>query len=59
MHYYKKANKFADALARRGALLAQDFSIFIQPLDDVALLLSLDSVGTLYDHLVPSSLEAL
>ena len=59
MHCYREANKCADALARRGALLTQDFSIFIQPPDDVALLLSLDSVGTLYDHFVPFTLEAL
>ena len=59
MHCYREANKCADALARRGALLTQDFSIFIQPPDDVALLLSLDSMGTLYDHFVPFTLEAL
>ncbi|KAK7816281.1 hypothetical protein CFP56_044172 [Quercus suber] len=59
MHCYREANKCADTLARRGALLAQDFSIFMFPPDDVALLLSLDSVGTLYDRFVPSSLEAL
>nr|POE70822.1 putative ribonuclease h protein [Quercus suber] len=27
-HYYKEANKCADALARRGALMDQDFTIF-------------------------------
>ena len=44
-HCYREANKCADALARRGALLSQDFIIFLDPPSDVALLLSLDSVG--------------
>lgn len=30
-HCYREANKCTDALARRGALLAQDFSIFMDP----------------------------
>ena len=29
-HCYKEANKCADTLARRGALLSQDFSIFLE-----------------------------
>ena len=41
-----------------GALLSQDFSIFLGSPLDVAFLLSLDSTGTLYDHFVPSILEA-
>ena len=57
-HCYREANKCADALARRGALLSQDFSILIFPPPDVALLLSLDSAGALYDRFVPSVLEA-
>lgn len=56
---YREANKCANALARRGSLPAQDFSIFIQPHNDVTLLLSLDFVGTLHDRFVLSSLEAL
>ena len=57
-HCYREANKCADALARRGALLSQDFSILIFPPSDVAFLLSLDLVGALYDRFVPSVLEA-
>ena len=49
-HCYREANKCADALARRGALLPQDFVIFLEPPSDVSLLLSLDAIGTLYDH---------
>jgi len=57
-HCFQEANKCADALPRRGALLSQDFSIFIDPPPDVVFLLSLDSAGALYDHFVPSVLEA-
>ena len=57
-HCYREANKCADALARRGALLSQDFSILIDPPPDVAFLLSLDSARALYDRFVPSVLEA-
>ena len=53
-HYYQEANKCADALARKGALLSQDFVVFVEPPSDVALLLSFDSVGTMYDHHVYS-----
>ena len=56
-HCYREANKCADALVRWGALLGQDFSIFLEPPPDVAFLLSLDSAGTLYDCFVPSVLE--
>ena len=49
-HCYREANKCANTLARRGALLPQDFVIFLEPPSDVSLLLSLDAVGTLYDH---------
>ena len=37
-HCYREANKCADALARRGALLSQDFVIFHYPPADLALL---------------------
>ena len=56
-HCYKETNKCADAFARRGALLSQDFLIFHStntnpppppPAVDVALLVSLDAVGTMY-----------
>ena len=57
-HCYREANKCADTLARWGALLGQDFSVFLEPPPDVAFLLSLDSAGTLYDRFVPSVLEA-
>ena len=42
----------------QGALLSQDFSIFLDPPFDVAFLLSLDLVGTLYERFVPFVLEA-
>ena len=32
MHYFREGNKCADNLARRGALLDQDFVVFIHPL---------------------------
>ena len=49
-HCFREANKCADALARRGALLSQDFIVFSQPAMDVALLVSLDSVGMFYSR---------
>ena len=52
-HCYREANKCADALARRGALLSQDFVIFLDPSAEVSLLLSLDSARVAYDHVVP------
>lgn len=57
-HCYRENNECIDALARRGALLSQDFSIFLDPPHDVAFLLSLDLAGTLNDCFVPSVLEA-
>ena len=47
-HCYREANKCADALARRGALLPQDFVIFHFPPTNVALLINLDATGTVY-----------
>ena len=44
-HCYREANKCTDALARRGAMLSQDFVIFLDPPTDVSLLLSLDFAG--------------
>ncbi|KAL0009032.1 hypothetical protein SO802_010534 [Lithocarpus litseifolius] len=46
-HCYREANKCADALARRGALLSQYFVIFQSPPVDVALLVGLDAMGTM------------
>lgn len=40
----------ANALTRRGALLPQDFVLFSFPPADVALLLSLDAAGTMYER---------
>nr|POF11678.1 putative ribonuclease h protein [Quercus suber] len=57
-HCYREGNKCADALARWGVSLSQNFSIFLDPPSDVALLLSLDAAGTLYDRVVSSVLEA-
>ena len=48
-HCYWEANKCADALARKGALLSQDFVVLVEPPSDVALLLSFDFIGTMYD----------
>nr|POE88504.1 putative ribonuclease h protein [Quercus suber] len=50
-HCFREANKCVDALARRGALLSQDFLSFSFPPSDVALLLSLNSVGTVYERI--------
>uniref|UniRef100_A0A7N2R816 RNase H type-1 domain-containing protein n=1 Tax=Quercus lobata TaxID=97700 RepID=A0A7N2R816_QUELO len=49
-HCYREANKCADALARRGALLPQDLVIFHSPLVDVALLINLDATGIVYER---------
>jgi len=49
-HCFREANKCADAFARRGALLSQDFVFYQSPPADVALLVSLDAVGTLYER---------
>ena len=50
-HCFRVANKCANALARRGALLSQDFLSFSFPPSDVALLLSLDSASTMYERI--------
>ena len=49
-HCYREANKCANALARRGALLPQDFVIFHFPPAEVSLLINLDATGTMYEH---------
>ena len=51
-HCYREANKCADALARRGALLPCNFLVFDSPPANVALLLSLDDAGFLYERSV-------
>ena len=51
-HCYHEANKCANALARRGALLSLDFVIFLDPQGEVSLLLSLDSTGVTYDRCI-------
>lgn len=51
-HSYHDANKCTNALARKGALLSQDFVVFLDPLVEVSLLLSLDSVGVAYDRCI-------
>ena len=62
-HCYREANKCADDLARRGAILGQDFIVFIHPPSpkkrEVELLLRLDALGTMYDHFVSFPFEAL
>nr|POE80558.1 putative ribonuclease h protein [Quercus suber] len=47
-HCFREANKCADTLARRGSVNPQDFVIYQSPPTDVAMLASLDAVGTLY-----------
>ena len=49
-HCYKEANKCADALARRGALLPCNFIVFDSPPADVASLLSLDKARVWYER---------
>jgi len=49
---YREANKYTNTLARRGALLPQDFVVFLEPPADVAFLLSLDFAGMVYEHSV-------
>ena len=56
-HCYREANKCADALVRRGAIMDQDFTIFMDPPFDVVFLLRLDSAGTLFDRFVASGSE--
>ena len=58
MQCFREGNKCVDNLARRGALLEQDFVVFIHPPLELELLVRLDSVGTLYDQFVSSSIEA-
>ena len=54
-HYYRDANKCADALlAKRGSLLSQDFVVILEPLADVLMFISLDAVGISYDCFVSS-----
>ena len=57
-HCYREANKCVDALARKRALMDQDFTIFLIPPPDVVFLLSLDFAGTLFDRFVSSGLKA-
>ena len=52
-HCYREANKCANSLARRGALLSQDFVVFLDLPMEVSLLLSLDFVGVCYDRCIP------
>lgn len=51
-HCHGEANKCADALASRGALLSQDFVVFLEPPTDFSLLLSLDKAGVAFDQIV-------
>ena len=53
-----EANKCADALARRGAIMVQDFTIFMDPPFNVVFLLRLDFAGTMYDWFVTAGSEA-
>lgn len=53
-HCYRKANKCANVLVRRGALLPQDFVVFLETPADVALMLSLDTAGVASDRSIPS-----
>ncbi|KAK9988145.1 hypothetical protein SO802_028384 [Lithocarpus litseifolius] len=54
-HCYREANKCADALARRGAFLSCDFFVFDALPIDVALLLSLDAAGMMYERSIATA----
>ena len=49
-HCFRELHKGTDALARKGALFSQDFTVFSQLPMDVALRISLDSAGTFYNR---------
>ena len=53
-HFFREANKCIDTLARRDALLSQDFVIYQSSPANVALLVSLDGVGTFYERFCSS-----
>ena len=59
MHCFREANKCTNNLARRGAILEQDFIVFIHPPTEVELLVNLGAVGTMYDRFVSSVLEVV
>ena len=48
-HYFHEANKWANALARRGPLIQQDFVIFDSPLVNTVMLLFYDNIGMYYE----------
>ena len=50
-HSYREANKCADTLSLRGALLNDDFVLFLNPSFEVLLLVNLDNSGVTYDRL--------
>ena len=51
-HCYREANKCADALAQRGALLNVDYFMFLSPPTEVLLLVNLDNSGVTFDRSV-------
>ena len=51
-HCYREANKCANSLARRGALLPQDFVTFLDPSTEVLFLLNLYTVGLYSERFV-------
>jgi len=51
-HCYQEANKCADSLARRGALLPQDFVTFLDPPTEVLFLLNLYTTRLYSEHFV-------
>lgn len=53
-HCLREANKCADALARKGPSIQQDFYfIFDSPLVDIAMLLFSDFSGVYYERICP------
>ena len=44
-HCFREANRCADALARRGVKLPQDFCVFDNPPPDVSVILNHDNLG--------------
>ena len=58
-HCFREANRCADALARMGGLLEDDFTVFESPPVDISVLLEFDSKGLYMNRLCPASLLEL
>ncbi|KAL0015661.1 hypothetical protein SO802_002730 [Lithocarpus litseifolius] len=58
LHCYREANKCANALTHREALLSQDFVIFSFPTTNASLLVSLDASGAMYERVHSNCIAA-